>query len=865
MNKPQNQTKRTIATFVALGVITPTAALWALHPKSAGPEAFEIKFKLPAPKPLTPEEELKTFKLAPGFHAELVAAEPMIESPVALSWDHKGRMFVCEMRGYMHDVEGAGEDQPIGRIVMLEDTDGDGQMDKRTVFADGLLMPRSLMCVDGGLLVSEPPNLWFMKDTDGDGVADLKQNIDASYGVAGGQPEHMANSPTWMLDNWIYSANHSKRYRLKNGKFIEEITGSRGQWGMTQDDAGRQFYNSNSDFLRANFLPESQARRNSNYTASSGLGVQVLKDQSTWPSHQTPGVNRGYDSKQLREDGTLATSTATCGASIYRGDLFPKKFVGNAFIPEPAGNLVKRVLLSEKDGAVTGKNALEGTEFWTSTDERFRPVTSYSGPDGALYVVDLYRGIIQHKSFLTHYLIANIKDRNLETPFNQGRIWRVVPDKTKPTAVKIPEESAALATLLESRNGWTRDTAQRLLVERNDASAAPSLHAVAQKGKSPLARMHALWTLEGMGALSPEVISAALKDKDANVRSTAVRLAGRPQAGELAKMINDSSVVVQIALGFQLSSFPETHEDALILAGKSGSQPLVKDAILSGLRGRELETLKTLLAKKGAQLPTLLAEALAQAVMTERRKEHVKTLLEIIASQPSNSPIQMALLTGASGKSTGAKKAPAPKLLYLDSIPEELEKLSASANTAAKPFVQALDARLAWPQKPGVPPPPVILPLTAAETALFEVGKGVYNTLCVGCHQPTGTGMDGLAPALVNSEWVLGKPDVLPRILLHGLVGPIQVSGQTWNLEMPPLGAALTDEQIAGVLTYIRREWEHNGSPISTEMVAKIRAENASRTKSWTAEELKPASPPKKTNAPETASAGGTTGGVQNQ
>lgn len=859
MKQPQNQTNRTIATCVALGILTPTAALWALHPKSAGPETFEIRFKLPAPKPLTPEEELKTFKLAPGFHAELVAAEPMIESPVALSWDHKGRLFVCEMRGYMHDVEGAGEDQPIGRIVMLEDTDGDGRMDKRTIFADGLVMPRSLMCVNGGLLVSEPPNLWFMKDTDGDGVADLKESMDASYGVAGGQPEHMANSPTWMLDNWIYSANHSKRYRLKNGKFIDEITGSRGQWGMTQDDFGRQYYNSNSDFLRANFLPESLARRNSNFTASSGLGVQVLKDQSTWPSHQTPGVNRGYDSKQLREDGTLATSTATCGASIYRGDLFPKEYVGNAFIPEPAGNLVKRVLLSEKDGAVTGKNAVEGTEFWTSTDERFRPVTAYSGPDGALYVVDLYRGIIQHKSFLTHYLIANIKDRDLETPFNQGRIWRVVPNKAKPTPPQIPDDSARLTALLESRNGWTRDTAQRLLVERNDTSVVPSLHAMAQKGKSPLARIHALWTLEGMGALSPEVISAALKDKDANVRSMAVRLAGRPQAGELAKMINDSSVVVQIALGFQLSSFPETQEDALILATKAGNQPLVRDALLSGLRGRELETLQTLFSKKGSQFPPMLAEALAQAVMTERRKERVKTLLEIIAAEPSNSPMQMALLTGASGKSTGPKKAPTPKLLYLDSLPDELEKLSAAANTDAKPFVEALKARLAWPQKPGVPPPPVVPPLTAAETALFEVGKGVYNTLCVGCHQPTGTGMDGLAPALVNSEWVLGTPDVLPRIILHGLVGPIQVGGQTWNLEMPPLGAALTDEQIAGVLTYIRREWEHNGSPISTEMVSKIRSENASRTKSWTAEELKPA------RLPETASAGETTGGAPKQ
>jgi mono/diheme cytochrome c family protein len=738
-------------------------------------------------------------------------------------------------------------------------------MDNRTVFADGLTMPRALMCVNGGLLVSEPPNLWFMKDTDGDGVADLKESVDASYGVAGGQPEHMANSPTWMLDNWIYSANNSKRYRFKDGKFELEMTGSRGQWGMAQDDLGRQYYNSNSDLLRANFLPESLVRRNPNYTAASGLGVQVIKEQITWPSHPTPGVNRGYDAKQLREDGTLATTTATCGASIYRGQLFPKEYLGNAFIPEPAGNLVKRVLLTEKDGAVSGKNAQEGSEFWTSTDERFRPVTSYSGPDGALYVVDLYRGIIQHKSFLTHYLVANIKDRELETPFNQGRIWRVVPDKAKPAEVRLPDDSAALVALLENRNGWTRDTAQRLLVERKDVSVVPALTVMAQKGKSSLARIHALWTLEGMGALSPDVVGTSLKDKDANVRATAVRLTPRTQLAELAKMVNDSSVAVQIALGFQLSAFPETQDAALALAAKAGNQPLVRDSLVSGLRGRELEVLQALLAAKSETAPTSFVEALAQAVMNERRKERVKTLLEIAAAQPANSKLQTALITGASGKTNGAKKGPTPKLLYLDGNPEELQKIAATAGGALKPLVEALDARLAWPQKPGVPPPPVVRPLNASETALFEVGKGVYNTLCVGCHQPTGTGMDGLAPALVNSEWVLGKPEVLPRILLHGLAGPILVGGQSWNLEMPPLGAALSDEQIAGVLTFIRREWEHNGSPLTTDMVAKIRSENAARTKAWTAEELKALSAPKKANTPETASAKGAATGESKQ
>ena len=191
------RTRTVIATASALALGT---LAWALHPKSAGPETFEIKFKLPPPKPLSAAEELKTFKLPKGFHAELVAAEPMVEVPVAQAWDEKGRLFVCEMRGYMQDVEGKGEDQPLGRIVMLEDTDGDGKMDKRTVFADGLILPRAILCVNGGVLVAEPPVLWFMKDTKGTGVADLKEQVDGAYGSRTGQPEHMANSTTRFLE-----------------------------------------------------------------------------------------------------------------------------------------------------------------------------------------------------------------------------------------------------------------------------------------------------------------------------------------------------------------------------------------------------------------------------------------------------------------------------------------------------------------------------------------------------------------------------------------------------------------------------------------------------------------------------------------
>jgi glucose/arabinose dehydrogenase/mono/diheme cytochrome c family protein len=819
--------------------LLPCPQAQAVHAKNAGPEKVEIRFKLPPPRPLSAEEELATFRLSPGFRAELVAAEPMVDTPVALAWDEKGRLFVCEMRDYMHNVEGIGEDQNNGRIVMLEDADGDGRMDKRTVFADGLHMPRAVMCVNGGVLVGEPPNLWFMKDTDGDGVADSKESIDASFGTGGGQPEHMANSPVWMLDNWIYVANHSKRYRFKDGKFEDQVADRRGQWGLTQDDFGRPFFNSNSDFLRANLFAESLGNRNPNFPASAGLGVQIMKDQSTWPAHPTPGVNRGYEPKQLREDGTLAKSTATCGPSVYRGSLFPKEFYGNVFVPEPAGNLVKRLVLNEKKSVLTAANTNEGSEFWTSTDERFRPVSSYTGPDGALYVVDMYRGIIQHTSFLTHYLIANIKDRNLEAPLAMGRIWRVVPVASKPNSPKLPEDSAKLVEALASPDGWVRDTAQRLLVERKDPRVTAALAKLAKGAKTPLSRIHALWTLDGMGSIAPELITGCLRDKDPKVRATAVRLAARTQLPELMTLVNDPSTDVQIALAFQLSSFPESQKAAFALALKSGDQPLIRDALLSGLRGRELETIQALLEENPKSPPTPLVEGLSQAVLSERRKDRVKKLLEIIAQQPPNSPFLLAMLTGAAGKISTAKASATPRLLYLESEPSELQKLRSESAPATAALVTALDARLAWPGKPGVPPPPVVKPLNPKELALFETGKSVYNTLCVGCHQPTGTGMDGLAPALVDSEWVLGNPELLPRILLHGLAGPITVGKQSWNLEMPPLGAALSDSQIAGVLTYIRREWDHGAAPISTEFVAKIRSENTQRSKSWTGEELK--------------------------
>ncbi len=804
-----------------------------------GPEDPVLKFKPPVPRVLTPAEELKTLKLPKGFHAELVAAEPMIETPVAVSWDDQARMYVLEMRGYMHDMDAAGEDQPIGRVSRLEDTDGDGIYDKRTVFADKLLMPRAVMAIGDGALIAEPPNLVFHHDTDGDGVADKREVIHDAYATKGGQPEHMANSPTWMMDNWIWSAGHGFRYRYQGGAFLREATTGFGQWGRTQDDWGRQYFNYNSDWLRLDLVTPGYYARNLRLASRTAINFQTTKVQTTWPRVPTPGCNRGYDGKTLRENGTLQNCTGTCGATIYRGDLFPKEYRGNAFIPEPCGLLVKRLVLSESGGVVGAKHAYEGKEFLTSSDERFRPVNAYTGPDGALYIVDIARGVIQHKGFITYYLAANITERKLEQPINLGRIYRIVPDGAKPVATKLPKASADIVPLLAHANGWVRDTAQRVLVERADKSVVPAVTTLASEG-APLARLHALWTLEGMSALTPDFITARLQDKDVKVRAAAVRLADPSLTPELIKLVAKADAELRLHLAFKLSDQPGPEvEQALIALLKKGDGPMLGEAVASGLTGRELEFIEALLKLPVAEDATLASTnvlaTLAGCVMKERRGSRVTRLLELAAAQPASR--QTTIFGAMAGKQPG-KGAPPPNPIRMEAEPMAFTALQKTAKGGLKSQLAKIDPQLNWPNKPGAPPLPIIPPLTPEQQAQFEKGKALYAAVCSACHQPTGSGLANLAPPLLNSEWVLGPADRPIRAVLHGVTGPITVGGVKFHLEMPGLGG-FPDEDIASVITYIRREWEHGASPVTAADVAKVRALTQGREKAWTEAELK--------------------------
>src|SRR5258706_8019583 len=267
--------QKTIYTVVGLTVFVAAAGLLAGAPGGELAKQqpnYHTKEIPPAPV-LTAEEEQKTFKLPPGFRIELVAQEPMVEEPIALTFDPDGRIYVVELRAYMPDMQGTGELDPIGRIVRLEDTDGDGKLDKRTVFLDKLSIPRAVSLAGDGVLVAEPPMVWFCRDTNGDGVCDEKTAVFTDYGQHNPNPEHMANGLTWTLDNWYYNADWPARFRYSKGKFLRDGVAVRGQWGIAQDDVGRLFYNSNSSMLRCDLVPAQYLTRNPYFASPPGANV----------------------------------------------------------------------------------------------------------------------------------------------------------------------------------------------------------------------------------------------------------------------------------------------------------------------------------------------------------------------------------------------------------------------------------------------------------------------------------------------------------------------------------------------------------------------------------------------------------------
>ena len=833
--------------LLGLALASPLCAQRGDHPGEVQAPLPE-HIKVPPAPALTAEEALKTFKLAPGFHLEIVAADPLVHDPVAMTFGPDGRLWVVEMRGFMPNADGVGEDARVGSIAVLEDTDGDGRMDKRTVFADGLVLPRALALAGDGLLVAEPPHLWYYRDRNGDGVADEKTEIATDYGVST-NPEHTANGLYRALDNWIYSANHTTRFRFDgDGHFTREPTAPRGQWGLTQDDTGRLFHNSNSDPLRADLVPAEYFRRNPYLAAPAGASVQLVPfNLPVWPGRPTPGVNRGYNT--LNAEGKITAVTAACGPVIYRGALFPAEYSGDAFICEPAGNLVKRIRLTEQAGTVKGRNAYEGDEFLTSTDERFRPVNLCNGPDGALYLVDMYHGIIQHRVYLTTYLRQQAESRGLTEGLGMGRIYRIVPDGTKPLKARFDlsrETAEQLVSHLHASNSWWRDTAQRLLVERRDPAAVPLLRDLARSPAAPpLGRLHALWTLEGLGQLDRETVLAALGSPDERVAAAAIRLSekwlaqaadteilqkvGAVQTGSAGD--GPPKIVLQQALSLGEATSPAGLAALATLAENHGRQPYVADAIVSGLAGRELDFIKLVAATAKSENAAPAVVLATGALFKSGDAARITGLLAFLEPGEGGTVwMPTALLNGVTRflpKTPEGK--PVPGMLPVE--PRALLQLAVQNGTPEGKQAAELVGLLKWPGQPGLEKESAALAarLTPEQKAWFEKGRTVYAGICAACHQPNGEGLSGLAPQLLYSRYVLGAGRNLARIVLCGK--------ESEGLVMPPL-RTLDDESIAAALTFVRQSWGHNAPPVAPAVVTEVRRQIAAREEPWTDEEL---------------------------
>lgn len=848
--------------FLTLGVALPSFAQKGDH-KGHVMLPPPAEWKIPAAPVLPPEQALKTFQLEPDFTLETVAAEPLLNDPVAIAFDGNGRIWVVEMQGYMPDVDGNGEDTPNGRITILEDSNGDGQMDKIKVFLDKLVLPRALALVEGGILYADQNQLYFVENkNDRAGKIEV---IDAQWSTSG-NVEHKPNGLMPALDNWIYNAKSSYRYRKVKGQWMKEKTEFRGQWGITQDDYGRLYTNTNSNLISTESLAPGIRDRNPHHSFRTRSNFSM--PSKVWPARITCGINRGYQKDMLTKQGFLAKVTATCGPVVYRGDAYPEAYRGNLFIPEPAGLLVKRAIITETDGDFSIKAAYQGREFLTSTDERSRIVNAYTAPDGTLYFVDFYRGILQHRDYVTSYLRAQILDRQLDKHLGRGRIYRAVHQSAKPgkQPSMLGKNAKQLIPYLSHPNGWWRDTAQRLIVQSADTSVADDLRDIIENSNNHLARIHALWALGGLQILSPSDIAIALESDHPKVIANAVRVAGllatAPQANEtlaaLEKIKLNSSPDVDRQLAATLGRFRgESQKDAFSLLAKlvelNKKSSLYLDLAMSGVAGQEVALLKT--TKNNSRLsellitavvkskdkeqitalvqfirnsdPTELNQALATAAISNRQPQLSADLLAALDDKNISKSTRAAIIKGMLKGKNITKNY---KSIALKSKPSFLNDDTQSKGITSKQKSE-LASLFDFSGKA-----PVNYLKTKNHKKLYAEGAKVYATICIACHQPNGQGMKMIAPPLVNSEWVQGSEQRLIALVLDGMTGPITVNGKTYTVpEVQPvmpglrINPEMDDHKIAAILTYVRNTWSNGAKPISPKAVADYRKQQQAR------------------------------------
>lgn len=659
--------------------------LWVLVTPATAEEKSLAEL-MPRIPPKSVAEALQSFKLEHGFSMQLVAAEPDVVDPIDAAFDARGRMYVVEMNDYPflpeQRVQKYRDQRPEtwGRIRLLTDTDGDGRMDKSVVFADKLRWPQSVCCSQEGVFVISPPHLLFMKDTDGDDVADQTEIICTGFNSSNVQA--LSNGLEWGRDNAIYfssgiaggeltvpARNGRAEYKFTPGRRdlrldpktrqLTMVSGGQ-QFGHTIDDWGNRFICSNSNHIVQVVWPLNYLERNPllaipdtiRSIAKEGAAAVVFRTSPAEPWRLVRTARRAADPEMIKrlpptELVPIGFFTSATGVTIYRGGVYPPEFQGNAFIGDCGGNLVHRKTLTPNGISFVAQRADTDVEFLTSTDNWFRPVNFVNAPDGTLYVLDMYRETIEHPASLPDDIKAMV---DLESGHDRGRIWRMIPPnyhRTPPPRLDLVS-TADLVSQLGSPHGWIRDTAQRLLVERNDQAAAEPLRqllrgVLANKSPSPSpqTRLHALWTLHGLKALNAGDVEATLLDPDEHLREQALRLApefvpASPNVAHAAlALAQDPAVRVRWQLAFTLGEFPAPFavQGLNAIARQAASDPDLRIAWLSSSH---------------AQMAAIAAELLAGE--TEPVRPLLVDIARLIgsAADPADSIRLLELLVGSS-------------------------------------------------------------------------------------------------------------------------------------------------------------------------------------------------------------------------
>lgn len=649
-------------------------------------------FKINSFHEVPPNKALETFQLAEGFQIEMIASEPLISDPVAMEIDEYGRLYVVEMHGYPLDKSGSG------KIKLLTDVDGDGKMDDSKVFAENLMLPTGVMRWKKGLIVTDAPNVLYLEDTDGDGKSDVRDTLLTGFALS--NPQHNLNNPILGLDNWVYLGHEpaistqmfkgefgdrggdvyypsfqngprlpdnarGRSVRFRPDRQGLEILSAQTQFGHTFDRWGRYLLVTNANHLIHQVISAEYLNRNPYLLVSNA--TQSISDHGS--AAEVFPITKNPENQLLTEVGVF---TSACGTTVYQGGLFPSVFDSISFVAEPVSNIIHADFLRDKGATFTGSRVYQDKEFLASTDAWFRPVNMYIGPDGALYVVDYYRQIIEHPEWMAEDVI---KSGALYNGIDKGRIYRITPKGTKPYSFSKELKSADLSNAqllkrLSDPNIWWRRNAQRLLIDRNAHGEAIALEQMALSHGEPVGRLHALWTLEGLGLLKPSIIIKALDDQSAGVRENAVRLSELFAAEvvvqkALIALQDDESAKVRFQLLCSLGSIdtPESAQVREKLLFRDVEDPWMQIAALSAASSANSNLLNAVLSRFDKDKPAYaaLVERLSNMTGAGGTSEEILSAVKMSLQPESgnHSGWQAAVLRGLSQGLKNNKEAAA--------------------------------------------------------------------------------------------------------------------------------------------------------------------------------------------------------------